>query len=160
MKLRMFWGAPVLLVVSFCVISYNNVMLDQRFSVSVHIMTVLSYHHGELITSEVIASSIRTNPTVIRRLLSKLVEAGLVESFKGKTGGVRLNCQRKDITLKDIYMAVSGKPLLNNPDKEPLKQCAVSCAMKKIMCDVTSGLENHSMSYLAKIKLADLTQKV
>ncbi|MEK2688018.1 Rrf2 family transcriptional regulator [Bdellovibrio sp. GT3] len=135
-------------------------MLDQRFSVSVHIMTVLSYHKGELMTSEVLASSIRTNPTVIRRLLAKLVEAGLVESFKGKAGGVRLNDKCKEITLKDIYMAVSGKPLLNTPDKEPLKQCAVSCAMKKIMCDISSGLENHSMSYLSKIKLADLTQKV
>ncbi len=139
---------------------YTGSMLDQRFSVSVHIMTVLSYHEGELMTSEVLATSIRTNPTVIRRLLAKLVEAGLVESFKGKSGGVRLNLQRKDITLKDIYMAVSGKPLLNTPDKEPLKQCVVSCAMKKIMCDVMTGLENHSMSYLGKVKLADLTQKV
>ncbi|MBO9667518.1 MAG: Rrf2 family transcriptional regulator [Bdellovibrio sp.] len=135
-------------------------MLDQRFAVSVHIMTVLSYHRGELVTSEILASGIRTNPTVIRRLIAKLAEAELVECFKGKAGGVRLNSSRKDISLKDIYMAVSGKPLLNTPDKEPAKQCAVSCAMKKIMCDVTTGLETQSMAYLAKIKLADLTSKV
>ncbi|MGE5085658.1 MAG: RrF2 family transcriptional regulator [Bacillota bacterium] len=135
-------------------------MLDQRFAVSVHIMTVLSYHKGELMTSETLAAGIRTNPTVVRRLIAKLSEAGLVESFKGKTGGVRLNEKRKDISLKDIYMAVSGKPLLNTPDKEPHKSCLVSCAMKKILCDISSGLETHSMSYLSKIKLSDLTSKV
>lgn len=135
-------------------------MLDQRFAVSVHIMTVLSYHEGQLVTSETLAKGIRTNPTVIRRLVSKLAEAGLVESFKGKTGGVRISERTKEITLKDIYEAVSGKPLIHSPNKEPQKNCTVSCAMKKIMCDITTGLENHSMSYLSKIKLSDITSKV
>lgn len=150
----------MLIIVSFCGIGYTGPMLDQRFAVSVHIMTVLSYHKGELMTSEILAAGIRTNPTVVRRLVAKLSEAGLVESFKGKTGGVRLNESRKEISLKDIYVAVSGKPLLNTPDKEPFKNCMVSCAMKKILCDVSTGLENNSMNYLSKIKLSDLTSKV
>lgn len=123
-------------------------------------MTVLAYHQGELMTSEQLASSIRTNPTVVRRLLAKLVEAGLLESYKGKSGGVKIAKNAKAISLKDIYAAVSGKQLINTPDKEPLKQCAVSCSMKEILCGFAKGFEANSMSYLSKIKLSDFISKV
>lgn len=139
---------------------YSETMLDQRFAASVHIMTLMAYHQDELLTSEYLAKSIRTNPTVVRRLLAKLVEAGLIESFKGKSGGVRMAKSAKDVSLKDIYKAVTNKSLINCRDKEPQKLCAVSCAFKKIFGEVADGLENSSMVYLSKIKLADLTAKV
>ncbi|WII70814.1 Rrf2 family transcriptional regulator [Bdellovibrio sp. 22V] len=136
-------------------------MVDQRFSVSVHIMTVLAYHKDEMMTSEELASSIRTNPTVIRRLVSKLVDAGLVDSFKGKAGGVRLAGSAKEISLKDIYEAICDKKkLIATPCKEPMKQCAVSCNMGKLLEDVVEGMEEHSMNYLSSIRLADLASKI
>ncbi|WP_413290295.1 RrF2 family transcriptional regulator [Bdellovibrio sp. HCB337] len=136
-------------------------MNDQRFSASVHIMTVLAFHKDEKMTSEQLAESIRTNPTVVRRLLAKLAEAGLLESFKGKAGGVLLAKPPKEITLKDIYMATTtDKKLICTSEKEPTKSCLVSCNMKEIMADVIEGFEDHSMVYLAKIRLSDLTSKV
>lgn len=135
-------------------------MLDQRFPASVHIMTLLAYHHGERMTSDYLAKSIRTNPTVVRRLLSKLVEAKLVNSFKGKAGGVKIARNAGEITLKDIYVAVSDKKLMCLSDKEPQRHCAVSCAMKKLMNDVTEGVEEQSLQYLAKIRLSSLLAKI
>jgi Rrf2 family protein len=135
-------------------------MVDQRFSVSVHIMTSLAYEKGDLLTSEALAKSVRTNPTVVRRLIAKLVDAGLLDSYKGKSGGVKLAKSAKEITLRDIYIAASGKPLLNTPDKEPNKHCNVSCAMNKLLDDVCAGLEKSSMNYLSGIKLSDLASKV
>jgi len=111
-------------------------------------------------TSEFLAKSIRTNPTVVRRLLARLVEAELIESFKGKAGGVRLAKSAKEITLKDIYKAVSDKALINGRNSEPQKACAVSCSMKKIFSEVVEGLESSFLTSLAKIKLADLAVKV
>lgn len=135
-------------------------MVDQRFAVSVHIMTALAFHAGELMTSEKLAAGVRTNPTVIRRLLSKLVEAGLLESFKGKTGGVRLAKPASDISLKDIYTAISDKNLINTPDKAPMKKCPVSCNMGKIMDEVVEGIEDNSLNYLQGIRLSQLTAKI
>ncbi|WP_415062893.1 RrF2 family transcriptional regulator [Bdellovibrio sp.] len=135
-------------------------MVDQRFSVSVHVMTALAFHKGELMTSEQLAASIRTNPTVIRRLLSKLVDAGLLESFKGKAGGVRLAKSAKEISLRDIYLAVCDKKLIATPCKEPVKQCVVSCNMGKLLDEVVEGIEANSMDYLAGIRLSDLTSKI
>ena len=138
-------------------------MVDQRFSVSVHIMTALAFHQGqdpELMTSETLASSVRTNPTVVRRLIAKLVEAGLLKAYKGKSGGVKLAKEAQEISLKDIYVACSDKRLLSSPNKSPQKKCPVSCSMGKLMNELIDGFEENSMSYLAKIRLADLTHKI
>ncbi len=123
-------------------------------------MTALAYHKGELMTSEELASGIRTNPTVIRRLISKLVEAGLLSSFKGKSGGVKLAKTPKEISLKDVYIAISEKRLIATPDKDPNKNCVVSCSMKKLMCEVVDGMETNSMQYLQGIRLSDLTSRI
>ncbi|AZZ38271.1 Rrf2 family transcriptional regulator [Bdellovibrio sp. qaytius] len=135
-------------------------MLDQKFAASVHIMTLLAAHTDELQTSEVLAGYIRTNPTVVRRLLAKMVEAKLIDSFKGKSGGVRLAKTPNKITLEDIYKAVSDKNLLNCRDVDAPKACKVSCSMKKIFEGVSEGLEATSMAYLSKIKLSDVLAKV
>jgi Rrf2 family protein len=135
-------------------------MNDQRFSVAIHIMTILAYHKGEKMTSELLAESVRTNPTVVRRILSKLAEAGLLDTFKGKSGGVLLAKSPKEVSLKDIYLATTDKKLLCTSDKEPMKNCQVSCDMKEIMSDVIDGFEEHSMGYLGKIRLSDITSKV
>ena len=135
-------------------------MLDQRFAASVHIMTLLAVHNEELQTSEYLAKSIRTNPTVVRRLLAKLVEAGLVDSFKGKSGGVRIAKTPKEINLKEIYKASTNKALVNGREAEPHKACPVSCSMKEIFEGVAAGIEANSMAYLSKIKLSDLISKI
>jgi Predicted transcriptional regulator len=135
-------------------------MVDERFSVSVHILTILAYRKEELLTSDYLAKSIRTNPTVVRRLVSKMVEAGLLDSFKGKAGGVRLSKTAKEISLKDVYKAVSGKQLIPVREKDPLKSCAVSCSMIELLDGIAQGLECQSMKYLDSISINDLTQKV
>lgn len=135
-------------------------MLDQRFAASVHIMALLAAHDEELQTSEFLAEGLRTNPTVVRRLLAKLVEAGLVKSFKGKSGGVKIAKLPKEITLKDIYKASTDKALINCREAEAPKACKVSCSMKEIFEGVADGLEATSMAYLAKIKLSDILAKV
>lgn len=135
-------------------------MLDQRFAASVHIMTLLAVQNEELQTSEYLAKSIGTNPAVVRRLLAKLVEAGLVDSFKGKLGGVRISKAPKEITLKHIYKASTDKTLINSRKAEPNKSCPVSCSIKEIFEKVAIGLEKSSMAYLSKIKLSDITSKI
>ena len=89
-----------------------------------------------------------------------MVEAGLLDSFKGKSGGVKLSKAAKEISLKDIYKAVSGKQLIPAREKDPLKSCAVSCSMTDLMDGIIQGLECQSMKYLDSISINDLSQKV
>ena len=57
------------------------------------------------VTSEFLASSINVNPVIIRRILSQLRDAGIVEVRRG-TGGAAPAKPLQEITLLDVYRAV------------------------------------------------------
>lgn len=135
-------------------------MDDTRFSVSVHIVTSLAFNEGKLVTSPALAESIKTHPIVVRRLAARLVERGLVQSFRGKAGGLLLAKRPHEITLRDVYEASTDGPLVAVAGKAAQKQCPVSCAMGKIMDDVVGGMERASLEYLQQIRLSDLVAKI
>lgn len=138
-------------------------MVDQKFPTSVHIMTALAFgdcRGGKLMTSDELADSIRTNPTVVRRLVARLVEAKLLKAYKGKSGGIELARCPAEISLADIYDAASDKTLLSTPKKSPKKHCPVSCSMGQLLESVVEGVEAQSRKYLSGITLAEIAAKI
>lgn len=131
-----------------------------RFSVAVHVLAVLAYKTGEPVTSELLASSVNTNPVVIRRLLLVLQEAGLVETRKGAGLGSRLGREPNRITLAEIYRAVESEELFPLPAREPNQNCPVGqCiqgALEKIFRSAQHALEKE----LGKSTLADVLKTV
>ncbi|MDE6504604.1 MAG: Rrf2 family transcriptional regulator [Clostridia bacterium] len=80
--------------------------ITSRFTVAVHTMLAIHTFGKDLkTTSEFIASSVNVNPVVIRRILSSLKNAGLIE-VKAGSGGARIIKPLEDITLLDVYRAV------------------------------------------------------
>ncbi|MGZ3657681.1 MAG: Rrf2 family transcriptional regulator [Bdellovibrionota bacterium] len=138
-------------------------MLDQRFYMSVHLMTSLAFQEcqeGKLSTSEQLAKGLRTNPAVVRRLVAKLVAARLLKAYKGKKGGVELARCPDEITLGDIYEASQDQPRLRAPDKRAHRPCPVSCAMGGLMGEIFGEMERKSLQYLRGITLANLRSRV
>lgn len=82
---------------------------DTRLSVAIHILAVLSFSGNEPQTSELLARSVNTNPVVVRRLLSLLKKAGLIDVRRG-AGGSTLRREPENITLLDVYKAVVPNP--------------------------------------------------
>jgi DNA-binding IscR family transcriptional regulator len=94
---------------------------DTRLSVAIHILAALSFSGNESHTSESLARSVNTNPVVVRRLLSRLKKAGLIDVQRG-AGGSTLHRNPDNITLLDVHKAVVPNPkaapfyLHQNPD--------------------------------------------
>ncbi len=133
-------------------------MVDNKFAVSLNILTLLAYYYNSddsKVTSEYIASSIKTNPTVIRRHVAQLVKANLVISSKGKMGGLKLKRPPDKITLDEIYLSIQTKPILACSDKTPNKKCLVSTSFQGAFHKLTEGLEHSITHYLKKEKLSD-----
>jgi DNA-binding IscR family transcriptional regulator len=85
--------------------------VSTRFTVALHILTLLASSPEEALTSEHIAGSVNTNPVVIRRLLGLLRRACLVSSQGGAGGGWELSVDPDSITLADVRRAVKeGSP--------------------------------------------------
>ncbi|KAB2332078.1 Rrf2 family transcriptional regulator [Cytobacillus depressus] len=79
--------------------------ISSRFTVAVHILSLVFIERSTLCTSEWIAGSVNTNPVVIRRVMGKLKQAGLIQVRRG-TGGAELQKPLQEITLLDVYRAV------------------------------------------------------
>ncbi len=135
-------------------------MVDTRFPVSLHIMTSLAYNHPRLVSSEQLAVSIKTNSSFIRKLVVSLSAAGLVESVRGKAGGIRLAKRPQDITLDQVYRAVAGSSLMAVPQKTPNRSCAISCGMGDVLGQISREVEETTLRHLAKKKLSDVLSQM
>jgi Rrf2 family protein len=94
---------------------------SQQFAVSCHILTIMAAYPESALTSETIAESVNTNPVVIRRVMSHLRQHGMVDSRPGTSGGWRLLRPPAELTLGEVYRAVSHENELSmhqhpNPD--------------------------------------------
>ena len=77
--------------------------MDTKFSVALHILTMIS-ESKETLSSQALATSVGTNASYIRKVIALLKNAGLITSRQGKTG-YQLSKEPKDITLLEIYFA-------------------------------------------------------
>lgn len=76
-----------------------------RFSVAVHALALIERFGGDRLSSDIIAGSVGTNASFVRRVLSMLAHAGLVRSSPG-IAGASLARPASKITLLDVYRAV------------------------------------------------------
>ena len=106
---------------------------NTRFAVSVHVLAYLAFKDGGQTTSAEIASSVNTNPVVIRRLLSALVKSRLVIAHKGAAGGFSLASAPAKITLLDIYRAVEPQPDHGLDRFVPNTKCPVGTRIETIL---------------------------
>jgi len=99
--------------------------VSTRFTVALHILTLLASSQDEPLTSEYIAGSINTNPVVVRRLLAHLKKKRFVSSQPGNGGGWRLSVDPSSITLFDVRHAVNeGSPFAMH-SRPPNPACPV-----------------------------------
>ncbi|MGI8430834.1 MAG: Rrf2 family transcriptional regulator [Chthoniobacterales bacterium] len=134
-------------------------MVNQQFTFAVHILTALAFA-DETMDSQALATSVNTNPVVIRRILLGLRRAGLVETFTGKNGGTRLGKKPADISLLAVYDAVQPRPVIAVSERKAFKRCQVSCNMREIMGGVAAGAEDAVREHLRSITLQKLLRKV
>ena len=84
---------------------------DTRLSDVLHVLLHMD-QAKERLTSDVLARSMGTNPSVFRRTMAGLREAGLVRSERGHGGGWQLARPLGEITLLDVYDAL-GAPIFS-----------------------------------------------
>jgi Rrf2 family protein len=107
--------------------------MNSRFAIATHVLTLLASSEGESLTSEYMASSVNTNPVVIRRVLGRLRDANLVRSHPGPGGGWHLARPARGITLRDVYRAVEGEGLFAMHASEPNPRCPVGTSIQEIL---------------------------
>ncbi|UFJ41041.1 Rrf2 family transcriptional regulator [Brevibacillus humidisoli] len=127
--------------------------ISSRFSVAVHILSLLHFCKDERPTSEFIAGSVNTNPVVVRRIMGMLSKAGLIKTSQGVPGAT-LACPIGDITMLDVYRAVQAdQDELFAMHDHPNPSCPVGRTIQKSLDVVFSHAQQAMENELANVTI-------
>lgn len=113
---------------------------DTRLSDVLHVLLHMDQLEG-LLTSEVLARSMGTNPAVFRRTMAGLREAGLVRSEKGHGGGWQLARPLGEITLFAVYEALNRPSLFAIGNRSRHPDCLIEKSVNAVMADTMAAAE-------------------
>jgi Rrf2 family protein len=133
---------------------------NTQFSIAVHILAALGYRGGEHTTSAMLAYSVNTSPSFVRRVLAKLSRAGLVRTATGQGGECRLARDPHSVTLLDVYRAVEAPKAFAIHTYNVRKPCPVSCHIKSALEQALGSTQQAMESSLRKISLAEVVATV
>lgn len=127
---------------------------NQRFAISIHALTLLAAS-SEPLTSAAIASSVDTNPVVIRRTMASLRGYGLVKSKSGAHGGWQLLRKPDQIILRDVYSSLGDDEVLSIHG-HPSKYCPIGKNITGPLKSVFDEAQTELEKSLGKYTVADI----
>lgn len=135
--------------------------ISTKFTIAIHILAAAEFFgKDEKITSDLLASSIGSNPVIIRNIMSDLKNAGLIATKRGP-GGIEIAKPLDQISFYDVYEAVEkNKAELFNFHDNPSQECPVGrnihAALDETLLKAQKDFENDLKNY----KLSDVVQKI
>jgi Rrf2 family protein len=133
---------------------------SSRFAVAVHMMALMAAAEDEPIKSDQMASSVNTNPVVIRRILCSLSRAELVTSQTGAAGGSRLARKAGQISLLDVYRAVEDGGVFALHRQSPSRHCFIGGAIESVLQDVLDEVNLAVERALSKTTIEQIFKSV
>ena len=132
--------------------------ISSRFTVALHIFTCVETFKDDCkVTSDFLASSINTNPVIIRKILSQLKNAGLITVARG-TGGITPTRPITEITFYDVYQAI--EPVENGDlfhfHEAPNPDCPVGRNIHSLLDDKLKAIQDAMEAEMKKYTVADL----
>ena len=113
------------------------------------------------ITSDLIAESVGTNASYIRKVTGLLKKQGIIGSRQG-VGGFTLLVPPENLTLYSVYQAISESEQVHVFDlhQNPNDACIVGRHIRPVLTDVFRGIEEKAELELKHTTLLDCMQKM
>ena len=141
----------------------NWITVNSQLTIAAHILAVLAHHKDDgAITSKVLAEGFGTNPVVIRRVLSQLKKAGLVEGRPGAGGGSILSKSPEKITLRDAHDAIfseAGTVLVRHRGKCD-DGVEIGPAIADYLNELSQDAEQVMLKSLEAVNISELTLEI
>lgn len=132
-------------------------MYSSKLSVSIHILSLIALMGEQPLTSEYIASSVNTNPVLVRRLMSRLKRAKLINTST-KLGVTGLAKKAEDIMLLDIFLAVEDNRDLFGIHSNTNLNCPVGAKIESTLKHLYGTIQTATEEKLSAVTLADITK--
>ncbi|MEM6371486.1 MAG: Rrf2 family transcriptional regulator [Pseudomonadota bacterium] len=128
---------------------------NSRLSLALHTLSHMAGDPSRVRTSADIADHAGTNPVVVRRVLGRLREAGLLQSEKGHAGGWKLARAPERITLADVYLALD-ESLIATDGMDDVPTCSVEHALHRQVSSVMQDIEQSLIERLSQTNISEV----
>jgi len=125
----------------------------------VHALCYLAYRRNDAVSARDVARSLATNPVVARKLLKALEARGLVRIRRGRNGGVALDREPAEISLRDVYEAVEEGRLFALRERSS-QRCPVAKAMKDALPPVFADAQRATALALGHVRLDSILHHI
>lgn len=131
-----------------------KIKISSRFTIAVHILSIIKQNPSTICTSEFMAESVNTNPVVIRKILSYLKKAGIVQVRRG-TGGASLVKDLDAITLLEVFRSVEvvEEDKLFHLHENPNPDCPIGANIQAVLELILVQAQEAMEQVLANITL-------
>ena len=129
--------------------------LTRQTNYAVRILMYCAANDGNLSRIPEIAAAYSVSELFLFKILQPLVENGLVETVRGRNGGVRLGKQAQDINLFDVVRVTEDSFSMaecfeNDAADCPLiDSCNLNAALREALNAFFAVLEKHTIADLA-----------
>lgn len=127
---------------------------------AVQALCVIAWRGAKGANAELLATSLNTNPVVVRRILKVLERQRLVRLRPGRNGGVELLRSPTDISLEDIYRAIEPKGALFALRERRNPRCPVQEVMTHALPPLFQAADAAVAEVLRRTSLAALAEQV
>ncbi|TKI83936.1 Rrf2 family transcriptional regulator [Bacillus mycoides] len=135
--------------------------ISSRFSIAVHILSILKNNPSSVCTSDYMAESVNTNPVVIRKITSYLKQAEFVYVKRGP-GGAGLLKDLHEITLLDVYHAVNvvEEDKLFHFHEQPNPDCPIGANIQAVLEVILIQAQSAMEEVLRNITMGQLFESL
>jgi DNA-binding IscR family transcriptional regulator len=132
---------------------------SHKLSDAVHILAYVDIYADGDLSSKAIAASIEANQSMVRRMMSKLVKTGLLNSQPGKVE-VSLARAPQDISLLDVYLAIEDNRDLLHIDEKTNPLCIVGGNIQETLNDVYNKIQQDAEASMASHSLQEIIDRI
>ncbi|TGD21455.1 Rrf2 family transcriptional regulator [Companilactobacillus suantsaicola] len=132
---------------------------SSKLSDGVHILAYVDICQDGDLSSNAIASSIESNPSLVRRMMARLKKSGLLESQPGKIAP-KLSRSASEITLLDVYRSIEDNHNLLHVDEKTNPKCIVGGNIQNTLRRAYDKVQTDAENSMAQISLQNIIDDI
>ena len=134
--------------------------MTAEFSLAVHALVYL-LHKECVVSSQELADNICTSPARVRKVMTKLHKAGLVDAFQGKGSGYQSRPGSAELSLDRVLDALDEEPITMNWRSGAIdRECLISSGMGNVMDGLYADMNEACRRRLANMTVGRINQTI
>ena len=114
-----------------------------RLITASYILSFVAANAPQKLRTETIAKWVKVHPTRVRSMVSQMVKANILTSYRGAQGGVTLARAPQQITLREVYDAVQESSLIAEKIDNPFAGLEDHCKVYEVFTRLFAMLEQN-----------------